>query len=64
VGRDDSGDESRPRGGGIGRAKARTSSGEGRGTLWTTAGTRDGANLVGRCAGAAIWHGRAPVKEN
>jgi hypothetical protein len=64
AGRDDSGKESRPRGGGIGRAKARTSSSEGRGKLWTTTGARDGPNLAGHRAGAANWRGRAPARAN
>jgi hypothetical protein len=53
TGRDDSDEESRSWGGGIGRAKARTSSGDGRGMLWTTIESRDGANLVGRHVGVA-----------
>jgi hypothetical protein len=67
AGRDNFGKESRPQGGGIGCAKARTSSGEGRGTLWTTTGAWDGANSAGHCAGAAelrwtqINYGRAEL---
>jgi hypothetical protein len=56
-----SGEESRPRGGAIGHAKARTSSGERRGMLCATTGAQDGANLVGCRAGAASWHGRASM---
>lgn len=47
VGRGNSSEESRPRGGGIGDAKARSSSDEGRGTLWTTTEARNRANLDG-----------------
>jgi hypothetical protein len=67
AGWDNFGKESRPQGGGIGHAKARTSSGEGRGTLWTTTGAWDGANLTGRRVGATelqrtqINYGRAEL---
>jgi hypothetical protein len=53
AGRGNSGEESRPRGGAIGHAKARTSSSKGRGILCATTGARDGANLVGCRVGAA-----------
>jgi hypothetical protein len=46
-----SGEESRPWGGGIGRAKARTSSDEVKGTLWTKARTRDEAESTGHRVG-------------
>jgi hypothetical protein len=48
-----SGEESRPWGGGIGRAKARTSSGEVKGMLWTKARTRDEAKSTGHRVGVA-----------
>jgi hypothetical protein len=51
AGRGKSGNESRSRGGGIERAKAWTSSGEGRGMLWTNAGAWDMVNLAGHRAG-------------
>jgi hypothetical protein len=53
AGRGNSGEQSWPRGGGIGCDKARASSVDGRETLWATTGARDRANLSGRRAGAA-----------
>jgi hypothetical protein len=53
AGQGDLGEESRPRGGGIGHAKAQASSDEGRGTLWTSTRARNMANLAGRRAGEA-----------
>lgn len=50
--------------GGIGRAKAWTSSDEVREMLWTKEGARGDANLVGHCAGAANWRGRALARAN
>jgi hypothetical protein len=58
AGRDNSGEESQPQGGGIGYTKARTSSDEGKGTLWTTTGAQDGANSAGHRAGAVNWRGQ------
>jgi hypothetical protein len=51
VGGGNSGTKSRPRGWGIERAKARTSSSEGRGMLSTNTGAWDGVNLAGFRAG-------------
>jgi hypothetical protein len=48
-----SSEESRSRGGGIGRAKARASSGEVRETLWAKARARYGAESTGHRVGAA-----------
>jgi hypothetical protein len=50
--------------GGIRCAKARTTSGVGSGTLWTTTGARNGANLAGRSVGVVNWRGRVPVRAN
>jgi hypothetical protein len=52
VGRGNSGEESRPRGGGIGHAKARTSSSEVGGTLWTKARAQNGAESTDHRVGA------------
>jgi hypothetical protein len=60
----DSSEESWPWGGGIGHAKAQTSSGEGRGMLWTTTEARDRASLVVHRAGAMNWRDRAPARAN
>jgi hypothetical protein len=68
AGRDNSNEESRPRGGEIRRAKASTSSGEGRGMLWTKAGAWDGAESTDRRMGTAeirrarISYGRAELR--
>jgi hypothetical protein len=51
AGRDDFGEESRLWGGGFGRAKARTSSSEGRGTLLTNAGAWREAKSASHRAG-------------
>jgi hypothetical protein len=64
AGRGDFSEESWPRGGGIGHAKARASSGEGRGTLWTTTGAQDGTNLARHHVGAVSWRVRAPARTN
>jgi hypothetical protein len=64
AGRDNFGEESRLRGGGIGCAKGRAISGEGRETLWTTTGAWDGAILAGHHVSAASWRGRAPARAN
>jgi hypothetical protein len=57
AGLDNAVEKPRPLGGGIRRAKARTSSSEGRGTLWTTTVARDRNKSAGRRAGAANWRG-------
>jgi hypothetical protein len=57
-------DESRPRGGKIGCAKARTGSGEVKGTLWTKARARDGAESIDHRAGAVKRRGRTPARPN
>jgi hypothetical protein len=59
-----SSEESWPQGGGIGRAKVRTSSGEVSGTLWTKSRARDGAKSTGHRAGAANRRGRTPARPN
>jgi hypothetical protein len=64
AGRGDSGEETRPQGGGIGRAKARTSSSEVSGTLWTKARAQDGAESTGHRVGAANQRGRTPAMPN
>jgi hypothetical protein len=51
VGRGNFDNESRSWAGGIECAKAWTSSGEGRGMLWTNAGAWDRVNLAGHRAG-------------
>jgi hypothetical protein len=56
--------ESRSRVGGIGRAKAKTSSSEVRGTLWTNTRARDGGESTSHCAGIANWCGRTPARLN
>jgi hypothetical protein len=48
-----SGKQSRPRGGGIGRAEASASSGEGGGTPRAKMRVQDRAKLIEHCAGAA-----------
>jgi hypothetical protein len=64
AGRGNSGEESRLLGGAIGCAKAQTSSGEGRETLWATTRARDRANLAGHHTGVASWRGRALARPN
>jgi hypothetical protein len=64
VGQGNSSEESWSRGGGIGRAKAQTSSGEVSGTLWTKARARDGAESTGHRVGAANWCDRTPGRPN
>jgi hypothetical protein len=59
-----SGEESRPRGGKIGRAKAWTGSGEVKGTLWTKARAQDGFKSTGHHAAAANRCGRTPARPN
>jgi hypothetical protein len=54
AGQGNSGEKSWPRGGGIGHAKARASSDEGRGTLWATIGAQDETNLAGGCGELAL----------
>ena len=51
AGQGNSSEESRPQGGEIGCAKARTSSGEGRGALWNNTGARCEAELASHRAG-------------
>jgi hypothetical protein len=55
--RGNSGEESRPRGGGIGHAKAWTSSSKGRRKLWSNAGARCEAELASHQAGCGepVW---------
>jgi hypothetical protein len=53
-----SGEESRPQGGGIGHAKARACSGGVRGTIHTKVGAQDGAESTSHCAGTVNWQGR------
>jgi hypothetical protein len=62
AGRGNSGEEFRPRGGGLRRARAWTGFSRARGTPRTDAGTLDQANSVGHRAGAADRHGRNPAK--
>jgi hypothetical protein len=57
VGQANSSEKSRPREGGIGCAKAQTSSGEGRGMLWINAGARGGGGGLTAVGGAAPAHG-------
>jgi hypothetical protein len=61
AGRGYSGEQSRPRGGGIGCAEAGTTSGEGWGTPRAEAQAWGKAKLAKRRAGAADWRGRAPA---
>jgi hypothetical protein len=51
VGRGNSSEESRPRGGAIRCNKARTSSGEGRGVPWANIGARDRTELASHRVG-------------
>jgi hypothetical protein len=62
AGRRNSGEEFRPRGGGLRRAKAWDSFSRGRGTLGTNVRALGRANLAGHHAGAADRHGRTPAK--
>jgi hypothetical protein len=59
-----SSEESRSRGGGIGSAKARASSGEVREKLWTKTGALDGAESASHCAGTVNRCDRTPAKPN
>jgi hypothetical protein len=62
VGRRNSGEGFRPRGGGLRRAKAWDSFSRGRGTLGTITGALGRANLAGHRAGAADRHDQTPTK--
>jgi hypothetical protein len=62
VGRGNSDEGFRPRGGGLRRAKAWTNFSRARGTPGAGAGALDWANLVGHHAGAVDCHGQAPAK--
>jgi hypothetical protein len=62
VGRRNSGEGFRPRGGGLRYTKAWDNFSRGRGTLGTNTGALDRANLAGHCAGTAYHHGRTPAK--
>jgi hypothetical protein len=62
VGRRNSGEGFRPRGGGLRYTKAWDNFSRGRGTLGTNTGALDRANLAGHCAGTAYRHGRTPAK--
>jgi hypothetical protein len=64
VGRGNSGEESWPRGGGIGLAKARTSYGEVRGMLWTEVRALDEAESIDHRTSMAKRSGRTPVRAN
>jgi hypothetical protein len=64
AGRGYSDEQSRPRGEGIGCAEARTSSGEGGGTLRTKAWAQGEAESIGRRAGVANRRGRASASAN
>jgi hypothetical protein len=57
-----SGEQSRPLGGGIGCAKARTSSGEVKGMLWTKARARNRVELTGHRMGSVNQRGRTPAR--
>jgi hypothetical protein len=59
-----SGEESRSRGGGIGHAKAQTSSSEVRRMLWTKARAQDRSESTGHRAGATNQRGRTPAMPN
>jgi hypothetical protein len=59
-----SGEQSRPRGGGIGCAKAGTTSGEGWGTPRAKEQSRGGAKSTRHRASAADRQGRAPTSAN
>jgi hypothetical protein len=62
AGRGNSGEEYRPRGGGLRHAKALASFSRGRGTLGTNAGEPDRAKSTGHRASTAVRRGRAPMK--
>jgi hypothetical protein len=64
AGRGNSGEESRPRRGGSGRARAWTNFDRVRGTSGTDAGAPDQANSTGHRAGVADRRGRTPAKPN
>jgi hypothetical protein len=62
VGRRNSGEGFRPRGGGLRRAKAWDSFSRGRGTLGTNTGALGRANLAGHRTGVADRHSRTSAK--